>query len=175
MESVTTYAPVRIALLGILRATFGLLLGVAGAAVIWATAAGEMKPTQPGDMPSWWMMLVGVALALTALCFVIGGLGRVISAFARDCYFRAGPDGIAIRLPKQTWWGRFRMTEYRFRWEEIKQLVPITNRLNLIPVSRELQIVPLEGETVSIQRHFFSASVKEIQQRLLAIRASVGR
>jgi hypothetical protein len=175
MQSVTSYAPARIVLLGVARTIFGLLIGLMGALAIWAASAGEMNPTKPGDMPSWWMVVVGAALAFTGFCFVSGGVGRMVSAFARDCYFRAGPEGIAIRLPKQGWFGRFRLTEYRFRWDEIKQLVHFTHRVNLIPVSRELRIEPQTGKTVSIPRHYFSASVKAIQQQLLAIQALVGR
>jgi hypothetical protein len=99
----------------------------------------------------------------------------VVSAFAKDCYFRAGPDGIAIRLPVQGWFGRYRMTEYNFRWSEIKQLVHFTHSLNLIPISRELRIELEDGRTAVIQRHYFLANVKSLQQQLLTIRASVGR
>jgi hypothetical protein len=67
------------------------------------------------------------------------------------------------------------MVEYRFKWEEIKQLVHFTHRINLIPVSRELRIEPREGKTVVVERFYFSESIKEIQRRLLAVQASAGR
>jgi hypothetical protein len=175
MQSVTTYAPARIVVLGVMKAIFGVLVLGLGAIAIWATAAGDMAPKQPGDMPSWWMMLVGAVLAFVGFTILCGGVGRMVSAFARDCYFRAGPQGIAIRVPKQGWFGRFQLAEYRFRWEEIKQLVHFTHRINLIPVSRELRIEPQAGKTISIPRFYFSASVKNIQQQLSTIQASVGR
>jgi hypothetical protein len=121
------------------------------------------------------MYLVGLVLGFTGFVITTGGLGRLVSAFAPDCYFRAGADGLAIRLPVQGWFGRFRMTEYNFQWGEIKQLVHFTQRLNLIPISRELRIELEDGKTVVIKRHYFSASVKSIQQKLMTIRASVGR
>jgi hypothetical protein len=172
---VTTYAPVRIALLGILRAIFGLLVALMGVVAVWATASGDSAPRQPGDMPSWWMSLVGLVLGFVGFAIASGGLRRVVSAFAKDCYFRAGPEGLAIRLPVQGWFGRFRLTEYNFQWSEIKQLVHFTHSINLIPISRELRIELEEGKTVTIQRHYFSASVKTLQQQLLTIRASVGK
>ncbi len=175
MQRITSYAPARIMALGLVRAIFGLLIGLMGALTIWATSAGEMKPTKPGDMPSWWMMLVGAALAFIGFCFVSGAVGRIISAFAGNCYFKAGPDGIAIRLPVQGWFGRFRLVEYDFRWDEIRRLVNFTHRINLIPVSRELQIEPRTGKTISIPRHYFSARVKSIQQQLLTIQAIAGK
>jgi len=171
MQTVTSYAPARIVLLAVVRTIFGLLIGLMGALTIWATSTGDMKPTNPGDMPSWWMVLVGAALAFAGFCFVSGGVGRMVSAFARNCYFKAGPGGITIRLPKQGWFGRFRMVEHNLRWNEIKQLMHFTHRINLIPVATELRIEPRTGKAVEIQRHYFSASVKEIQQRLATIQA----
>ncbi len=175
MQDVTTYAPIRIALLGIARIIFGLLVLGIGAVAFWASVNGDSAPRQPGDMPSWWMSLVGLALGFTGVAIATGGVGRVVSAFIQDCYFRAGPEGIAIRLPVQGWFGRFRMTEYNFQWGEIKQLVHFTHSINLIPVSRELRIELVVGKTVVIPRHYFSASVKSLQQQLVTIQASVGR
>lgn len=175
MEDVTAYAPVRIALLGIARVIFGLLIAVMGVAVFWATASGDSAPRQPGDMPSWWMLLVGLVLGFVGFAFASGGVGRVISAFAQDCYFRAGPDGLAIRVPVQGWFGRFKLTEYNFQWSEIKQIVHFTHSVNLIPVSRELRIELETGKTVIIKSYYFSASVKSLQQQLVTIQASVGR
>ena len=176
MQDVTTYAPVRIALLGILRTIFGLIVAVPAGLLIWIGPNGEAgAPRSAGDMPPWWMFLVGLVLGFVAFSIASGGVGRVVSAFAKDCYFRAGPDGIAIRLPVQGWFGRFLMTEYNFQWGEIKQLVHFTHSINLIPISRELRIELEDGKTVTIQRHYFSASVKNLQQQLVTIRASVGR
>jgi len=53
--------------------------------------------------------------------------------------------------------------------------VHFTHSINLIPISRELRIELEDGKTVTIQRHYFSASVKNLQQQLVTIRASVGR
>jgi hypothetical protein len=64
---------------------------------------------------------------------------------------------------------------YNFRWNEVKQLVHFMRRINLIPVARELHIELNAGGTVTIQRVYFSASVKNIQQQLLTIQASAGR
>ena len=176
MQDVTPYAPVRIALLGFLRMIFGLIVAVPAGLLIWIGPNGEAGATRaPGDMPAWWMFLIGLVLAFVAFCIVTGGVGRMVSAFAEDCYLRAGPDGVSIRFPMQGWFGRFKLTEYSFRWNEIKQLVHFTHRINFIPVSRELQIELVAGKTITIKRHYFSASVKNLQQQLLTIQASVGR
>ena len=169
MQHVTAYAPARIITLGLLRLIFGLLLGAAAFAVLYSTPDFLNAPRQPGDLPGWWMVVVGLVLAFVAFCIVSGGVGRIVSAFAGDCYFKAGPEGIAIRMPRQKWFGRFKLVEYRFKWDEIRQLVHFTNKINLIPISRELRIEPVTGKTISIARYYFSTSVKNIQRQLLAI------
>jgi hypothetical protein len=176
MQDVTTYAPTRIALVGILGAIFGLILALPAVLILAMGPHGEEGATRaPGDLGPLWFFLVGLALGFVALLVTSGGVGHLLSAFARDCYFRAGPDGIAIRLPVQGWFGRFRLTEYNFRWSEIKQFVHFTHSINAIPVSRELRIELEDGKTVAIKRHYFSASVKNLLQQLATIRASVGR
>ncbi len=175
MQPVTVFAPVRTAILGMIRLIFGLLVGVAAVAVLWAVSVGEMKPTKPGDMPVWWMYLVGLALAFAAFSIATGGIGRMVSAFARSCCFLAGPAGLLIRVPKNGWFGRFRIIEHAIGWDEIEQIIYFVHRINLIPVSRELRL-KLSGERmVVIERHFFSASVKELQGRLLSMLEVAGR
>lgn len=175
MEDVAAYAPVRIVLLGLVRIVFGLLIVGIGAVAVWAAAAGDTKPKNPGDMPAWWMYVVGAGFAFGGFCLLSGGVGRIISAFARDCYFRGGPGGIAVRFPKHGWFGRYKTVEYRPGWDNVKQLVHFTHRVNLIPVSRALHIELKSGGTIVIDRYLFSSSVKQIQRRLLAIQALVGR
>ena len=176
MQDLTSYSPIRVALTGIWRMIFGALLAIPGIALIWIGPNGEPGATRaPGDMPVWWMFVVGLVFAFAAFSFITGGVGRIISAFAKDCYFRAGPEGMAFRLPRQGWFGRYRLTEYAFRWNEIKQLMHFTHSLNLIPVSRELQVHLFEGKPIIVQRYYFKASVKSLQERLLTIAGSVGR
>ena len=176
MQDLTSYSPIRVALTGIWRVIFGALLAVPGVAFIWIGPNGEPGATRtPGDMPVWWMFVVGLVLAFVAFSFIAGGVGRIISAFAQDCYFRAGAEGIAFRIPKQGWFGRFKLTEYAFRWNEIKQLMHFTHSINLIPVSRELQVHLPEGKPVIVPRFYFKASVKRLQEQLLAIAGSAGR
>ena len=142
---------------------------------IWSTAAGENAPKQPGDLPSWGIMLVGAGLGLLGLAFLSGGLGRMISAFRGDCFFRAGQEGVAIRLPKQGWFGLFTMSEHRHKWDEIEQVMHFTNKINFIPVSRELRIRLYGGKQITIERFYFSDSVKSVQGRLAEIRTRAGK
>jgi hypothetical protein len=176
MLELTAYAPIRVALTGIWRVIFGLLLGVPAAFLVYMGPAGEAgAPRAAGDMPPWWMFVVGLGLSLVSLAFITGGVGRIVSAFTKKCYLRAGPDGMAFRLPKRGWFGRFRLVEYRFKWNEIKQLVYFTYRLNGIPTAHELRVEPQTGKTVAIERFYFSENSKNLQKQLLTIEAASAR
>jgi hypothetical protein len=175
MQPVTSYAPARILLLGLAEAVFGLMVLGMGAITIWATWGGDMKPTKPGDMPEWWMYIVGAALGLGGVALFTSGLGRMLSGLARNCFFMAGPEGIALRMPKQGWFGRFRVVEYDLKWDQIAQFVRYIHRAHLIPVGSDLRIELKVGGRVVIARHYFRDSVMEIQQRLLAMQTTFGR
>jgi len=176
LRDLTAYAPMRLALTGIWRVIFGLLLAAPAGVLIYVGPAGEAGAQRAaGDMPAWWMFLVGLGLGVFALAMVTGGVGRVVSAFAQGCYLRAGTDGVAVRLPKMGWFGRFRIVEHAFRWEEIEQLFPLTRSVNLIPVARELHIRAIGGTEVVVERFYFQASVKRILEELNRIRMQAGR
>ena len=94
MRPVTSYARARILLLGMTEAVFGLMVLGMGALAIWATSAGEMRPTKPGDMPEWWMYLVGAALALGGLALSSQRIGKDAERVCAQLVFygRAGWD-----------------------------------------------------------------------------------
>lgn len=165
LREVTKYAPVRVALAGVWRIVFGALLPFGW--IVWVGPHGDSTtPSAPGGLGLVWLFLVGIALLLTAIGFITGGVGRIVSAFAGGCYFRAGTEGMAVRLPKQGWFGRFRMMEYQFKWEEIEHLTHFTRRVNTIPVARELHIRLYGGKEVIVERYYFSDSIKRILAKL---------
>ena len=176
MRDLTAYAPVRVALTGVWRILFGALVAIPACLLIWFGPAGEAGATRaPGDMPPWWMYLVGLALGIVALALITGGVGRIVSAFSRGCWFRAGADGLSVRLPKMGWFGRFKLVEHACKWEEIENLTHFTRSINLIPVARELHIRLYGGKEVVLERFYFSASVKRLIEQLTSIRALAGK
>ena len=176
MQDVTAYSPIRVAMAGIRRVIFGALLAVPGVAFVWLGPNGEPGATRaPGDMPAWWMFVVGLAFSFAAFSILTGGVGRVISAFVRDCYFRAGLEGLAIRVPKQGWFGRFKVMEYPYKWEEVERIINITRRVNFIPVGSELNIRVYGEKEITIERYYFSSSAKKLCADFLAVRARTGK
>ena len=172
-SDVTTYSPVRVFLAGLWRMLFGAVLGLAACVLIvnMVQIAGEPN----SDLPLWCPILFASLLGLAALAAISGGLGRTISAFARNCYFRAGREGIAVRMPRQRWYGRFRLREFRFKWSEVDRVVHFTYRTNGIKTSTELRIYLNDGTRLTVDRMYFSADVWSIQHQLATIRASVGK
>jgi hypothetical protein len=102
-------------------------------------------------------------------------VGRVNSAFVRDCYFRAGLEGLAIRVPKQGWFGRFKVMEYPYKWEEVERIINITRSVNFIPVGSELNIRVYGEKEITIERYYFSSSAKKLCADFLAVRARTGK
>lgn len=176
LRVVTIYAPIRVALTGIWRIVFGAILAAPAGAIIWMGPHGDSTaPRAPSDLGPVWFFCVGVALLVTAIGFLTGGVGRIVSAFASDCYFRAGVEGMAVRLPQQGWFGRFKLMEHQFKWEEIEHMTCITRQINLIPVARELNIRLYGGQEVIVERYYFSDGVKRILATLSELQAQVRR
>lgn len=172
LNDLTPYAPVRVFVSGLWRFLFGGVIGVCCYALAFALIKTADRPRSIADPPQWLIDGMGLLLVLMAVLALSSGLGRMISAFSRKCFFRAGRDGISVRLPKRGWFGRFRLAEYWIKWNEVDRLVHFTYRTNGIPTSTELRIHLKDGSKLRVERIYFSASPKHLQQALLAIQAT---
>lgn len=171
LQDLTSYSPVRVLLSGFLRTIFGLFAALIPGVLIWAVLSGDIGSQKPGDLPPWAMLSVGAVLGLVVLAILAGGMGRMVSAFAGGCYFRAGHDGLAVRFPQQGWFGRYTVNVYRFQWSEIEQIVHFTHRINFIPVATALRICPVGGKMIEVERRYFAKSSRQLQKDLLALQA----
>lgn len=166
MQDVASYAPIRIVLTGLWRLVFGgAFIFVAGVA---AYAFLHGPPPSSADPPIWLIALIPVFFGLIGAVAAASGIGRIASAFCRNCYLRGGPGGIAVRLPVRGWFGRFRVKTFAFGWDEIDKLIEFTHRINGIPSSHELRILLRNGRRLDIERCYFSLSSAALQERLLA-------
>ena len=173
MTDVARFAPFRILLMGLGRlAIAGIALGIAGLIAYLLHLDRSAHPDNASTSDVLPALLGAIAVfSLIALLILPGAIGRMRSAFARGCFFRASTTGIEICLPRRRWWGRYDLPTYRFRWEEIDKLVHFTHRVNGIPTARELRIELADGSLLRIEWFYFSESVAEILERLLDIRA----
>jgi hypothetical protein len=175
LRDITTYCPARIFISGLWWLIFGGILTVTLYALIFALVRTAAAPSSAADPPRWLIYGVVLLFGLWAFSCLSGGVGRIISAFSKKCFFRAGRDGISVRLPVRGWFGRFRLAEYWIKWSEVKQVVHYTYRVNGIPMSTSLRIRLQDGTRLSVERMYFSANVRSLQEHLLAIQASLGR
>jgi hypothetical protein len=96
------------------------------------------------------------------------GIARKISAFTRDCYLRVGPGGVAIRIPRYKFFGRFHIAEYAFAWNQIENVRGVIYSLGY----RKLEINLRDGTSLELQSWLFAESLPKIVDRLLAIQAA---
>jgi hypothetical protein len=171
MIEVTRYAPIRIFLVGLGRMLIGAVPLALGTLIAFAVTHMPAAAPSAADPPPWLLALLAALFILVGLAILSGGVGRICSAFARNCHLRAGPGGIALRLPVQGWFGRYRVRDFALRWDEIGELVHFTYRINGIPTSRELRIRPRTGALIKIPRYMFSDSSDALQDRLHEIMA----
>jgi len=172
MQEIATYAPIRIALTGLWRVAFG-------GALVWLAAVGALHtfphgPRSATDPSLLVSVLMPLGFSLVGLMIALPGIGRIASAFSRDCYLRGGPAGISVRIPMRGWFGRFRVRAFHFGWDEIDRLVDFTYRINGIPTSHELRIHLRNGSRLKIEGSFFSLSPAAIQSLLLAMQPRAG-
>jgi hypothetical protein len=166
MFEVTRYAPIRIVLVGLGRMLMGAIPLSLGALIAVAVSRTPAAAPSAADLPPWTLGLLSGLFLFVGLAIFSGGVGRICSAFARNCYLGAGAPGIALRFPVQGWFGRFRVQDVRLRWDEIADFVHFTYRINGIPTSRELRIRRRKGRDIKVPRYMFSDSTAVIQDRL---------
>lgn len=171
LNDLTRYARVRVFISGLFRTILGLVTALIPAVLIGAVLSGDIGPQKPGDLPHWALLLVGAVLSVVVVAIFIGGIVRMISAFAGGCYFRAGRDGLAIRFPRQRWFGRYTIPIYRYKWSEIEQIVHYRQTVNFIPITTSLHIYPRGGKRIEVDRMYFSKSTRQLQKELLALQA----
>lgn len=171
MADLTSYAPVRVFLAGLWRLLFSVPLFLVAYVVFRATILNPPKAAPAaGDPPLWAIALIGVVFALFGLAVLLSGIGRIISAFERDCYFRAGPGGIAVRCPVRHWFGRYSPPAQKWGWADIDRIVHHSYRISGIPAGTELHLYLKSGKRMKIERSCFAASPAELQKELLALK-----
>lgn len=171
MKYLTSYSPTRIFISGIWRILFSAPLLFTGSVLFFVAFRHPNAPPSAADPPMWIMAPIGFLFLLWGLMVFAGGVGRMISAFARNCFIAAGPPGVAVRYPIHGWFGRFSFSEHKLLWNDIRQIVLYTYRINGIPTTTELRLQIRDGSYIKINRNNFAASSKTLQGQLLALRA----
>ncbi len=166
MKFLTSFSPTRIFISGFLRILFSAPLLLVSYSIIWIVL-------RPGaaELPPWGLAPIGIIFLLFGVMVFAGGVGRIICAFARNCFIAAGPPGVALRYPVHGWFGRFSFSEHKLLWSDIREIVLYTYRINGIPSTTELRLQLRDGSVIKVDRNNFAASSATLQRELLALKA----
>jgi hypothetical protein len=155
----------------LVRGLFSLFFGL----VVLAVAAlllylGLFKPDK--EMP-WWAFLIGFTLLFLFGWFSFtDGVRRLQEAFQGGCYLRAGPNGIALRVPGNPTWSSLRLTyrmmEAELPWSKIKQYHPWVRRVNGIPTSSQVRFELAGGGWYYIDMAYFRESRQQVVANITA-------
>jgi hypothetical protein len=170
LHDVAAPTNVKLVLSGVWNALLSLPFLGTGGIVVYMALFGHTKDFSPA------MALVGLlpaALGWSSLSTAV----RRLRAVGERRYFRAGPDGIAFRVPgggtARTLWFGYEMIELHLTWKMIKSYYPYVMRVNGIPTQSEIRIeyhtAGGKGGVVCIPTVYFSGSRGDIAA---AIRSS---
>jgi len=110
------------------------------------------------------------------ILFFSMGMQRLLAAFERDCWLRAGPERIAWRLPgKARWktlWCLYDVDEDSISWKNIRELQLLQYRINGIAAGADLVIVATNGWRKRLDSAYFQEPAAHIRE---AIAQAAGR
>jgi hypothetical protein len=114
--------------------------------------------------------LLGAALMPFMGWFSLGSAVQRFHAASEKRYFRCGPGGISVSLPRhtsrETFLFSFRTLRFDLRWDGIKTWYPYVHSMNGIPVERSIVFETLNGEKVCIRTYHFAETPKQIAERI---------
>ncbi len=154
MKNVATYCRWKFILGAILfRIPFGLFfIGVTPFALVMSVDEVQHRFASP------------VLYAMCIVPFLIGyaffssGVRRIQAACLKGCWLKAGPDGIAFRLPykakARTLFLTYHIAEHTFAWADIRRYYPLHYKVNGIPFGQSLVLETTRGRFVFVGAYF---------------------
>jgi hypothetical protein len=166
MKDVATYCRWKLALNAVPQLLFGLIGLGAGLILIPHIILEEVRRLHSSYGP----LVVCLIPTAVGVMFFSGGVRRLREAFEDDCWLRAGPEGIAWRLPGwprwKTLWCAYDMNERRVAWKDVAQLQLHETRLNgVIPFGTDLVVVT-GGRGLKLESVYFRESAAHIREAI---------
>ena len=148
-----------------------LLMGLASAGVVLAVPYFIASEGSRGSFP-WGLLIVAVMPLGLAWLFLSDAAQRLKASGEKDCFLKAGPEGLALRLPgkatRASAYFSYEMWDYSFRWDEVQTLswtVESGSARNLVVTAR--------GGSLEIPGRFFQEDSKKILDNIRAAAAPV--
>jgi hypothetical protein len=101
-------------------------------------AAGVIPFFIVSEKASLGLLLMAVMPLALGCLSLTQGVRRLRETRENNCYLRAGPEGLALRLPgplkRSSWYLAYDMWEFDFRWDEVQSLAwtPGDGRTDLV-------------------------------------------
>lgn len=113
----------------------------------------------------WGVMILGIMpLTIGGLSFT-EGVRRARGCFEKDCWLKAGPEGIAFRLPgrarRKALWLAYDMMARTIPWADVTKYYPHALKVNGITTARKLVIETRQGK-FNIEGVWFNEPPTEI-------------
>ncbi len=121
---------------------------------------------------SWILLILAVMPLGLGWLFLSEGTRRLRASGERDCFLKAGPDGLSMRLPgnatRASAYFSYAVWEYSFRWDEVSSLswtVESGSKRNLLVTAR--------GGSLEIPGRYFKEDSRKILDNIRAAAAPV--
>jgi hypothetical protein len=169
MKDVATYSRWMFLFEAVVRIPIGLLLLL----VAFVSVPLMIKQEVAEGHGSWGALVLDIIPLVLGFLAFSSGVRRVHAALLKNCWFKAGAEGIAFRLPykarPKTLFFTNKIVELTIPWEDVLRMYPLQYRINGIPFGQALMVETRQG------RFNFGGYFKESPTYILAAIKNPGR
>jgi hypothetical protein len=169
MKDVATYSRWMFLFEAVVRIPLGLLLLL----VAFVSVPLMIKQEVAEGHGSWGALTLDIIPLVLGYLAFSSGVRRVHAALLKNCWFKAGAEGIAFRLPykgrRKTLFFTNKIVERTIPWEDVLRMYPLQYRINGIPFGQALMVETRQG------RFNFGGYFKESPTYILAAIKNPGR
>jgi hypothetical protein len=177
MKSVATYSRWMFLLEAVVRIPVGLLL----LTVAFVAVPLMIKQEVAEGHGSWGALVFDIFPLVLGYLIFSSGVRRVHAALLKNCWFKAGTEGISFRLPYQarpkTFFLTNKIVELTLPWTDVLRMYPLLNanfcQLISVPISVH-QWLTRQAFTPSIRRRRANATVSTARPSMVASVAGSG-
>lgn len=161
MKDVATYSRLGQGLWSLPQLLFGAVGLTAGLWVLPTILLAEIRRFHE----SYLKLLICVMPISIGILFLSGGLRKLRAAFEKDCWLRAGPEGLSWRVPgrarARTLWCAYDMSQGSAAWKDVVKLFPLEYRTNGIRTGADVIVMTRSGR-LKFDGGFFQESAESI-------------